>query len=228
MGTTLARSSPCWCRTTSGRSLAADPAGHRARGIRGSGADQDPGTGAGNIGRASRRPVILYIEMSAAAKLLVEEPASSRLAARLDDALEGRRRAAAEHAAGDRAAPALRARRAGPDRRDPPARSIRPGRDRPSFVPRGGLLPGRHLRNFDALHLAAALRIGADAMLTYDRRQAHAADAAGLPVLAPSPAHRDSAPNGGQWPAPDRDSAPNGEPSGSICTAQNLNSGILP
>jgi uncharacterized protein len=48
-----------------------------------------------------------------------------------------------------------------------------------------GLLPGRHLRSFDALHLAAALRIGTDAMLTYDRRQAHAADAAGLPVLAP-------------------------------------------
>jgi hypothetical protein len=35
------------------------------------------------------------------------------------------------------------------------------------------------------LHLAAALRIGADVMVTYDRQQADAADAAGLPVLAP-------------------------------------------
>jgi predicted nucleic acid-binding protein len=48
-----------------------------------------------------------------------------------------------------------------------------------------GLLPGRHLRSLDALHLAAALRVGADAMVTYDRRQADAADAAGLLVLAP-------------------------------------------
>lgn len=47
------------------------------------------------------------------------------------------------------------------------------------------LLPGRHLRSLDALHLAATLRIGADVMLTYSSHQAAAANAAGLPVLAP-------------------------------------------
>ena len=35
------------------------------------------------------------------------------------------------------------------------------------------------------LHVAVALRIGADVIVTYDRRQAEVADAAGLEVLAP-------------------------------------------
>lgn len=48
-----------------------------------------------------------------------------------------------------------------------------------------GLLPGRHLRSLDALHVAGALRIGADVMITYDARQAGAAEAAGLPVAFP-------------------------------------------
>lgn len=48
-----------------------------------------------------------------------------------------------------------------------------------------GLLPGRHLRSLDALHLAAALRLGADVIATYDRRQANTAIAAGLPIWAP-------------------------------------------
>ncbi len=51
-----------------------------------------------------------------------------------------------------------------------------------SLYREAGRLPGRHLRSLDALHLAAALRVGTDVMVTYDRRQA---DAAGLPVLAP-------------------------------------------
>ncbi|MBV8539771.1 MAG: hypothetical protein JO364_15825 [Pseudonocardiales bacterium] len=32
-----------------------------------------------------------------------------------------------------------------------------------------GLLPGRRLHNLDALHLATALRVGADVMVTYGR-----------------------------------------------------------
>ena len=48
-----------------------------------------------------------------------------------------------------------------------------------------GVLPGR-LRSNDAVHLAAALRAGAEAMVTYDGELASAALAAGLPVLRPA------------------------------------------
>jgi len=129
--------------------------------------------------------VILYIETSAAAKLLVEEPASSRLAARLDDALEGgdallssmlleielRRLAVRVELAQTTVTHLLE-------------RFDLVETDR-TLYREAGLLPGRHLRSLDALHLAAALRIGADVMVTYDRRQADAAEATGLPVLAP-------------------------------------------
>ena len=48
-----------------------------------------------------------------------------------------------------------------------------------------GALPGR-LRSNDALHLAAALRVGADEMITYDAELGAAAAAAGLAVAQPS------------------------------------------
>lgn len=47
-----------------------------------------------------------------------------------------------------------------------------------------GTLPGQ-LRSPDALHLAVALRVGADEMVTYDAKLASAATAAGLPVAQP-------------------------------------------
>ena len=47
-----------------------------------------------------------------------------------------------------------------------------------------GTLPGQ-LRANDAMHLAVALRIGADEMLTYDAELAHAAATAGLTVAQP-------------------------------------------
>jgi predicted nucleic acid-binding protein len=129
--------------------------------------------------------VILYVETSAAAKLLVDEPASGRLAARLDDAVacddavlssmlletELRRLAVRVDLAQTAVTQLLE-------------RFDLVETDR-SLYREAGLLPGRHLRSLDALHLAAALRVGADVMVTYDHRQADAADAAGLPVLAP-------------------------------------------
>lgn len=48
-----------------------------------------------------------------------------------------------------------------------------------------GLLPMPFLRTLDALHLEAAIRLNADAMLTYDRRLGEAARAVGLDVIAP-------------------------------------------
>ena len=129
--------------------------------------------------------MILYVETSAAAKLLVNETASSRLAARLDSAVdqdeallssmlletELRRLAVRVDLAQTAVTHLLE-------------RFDLVETDR-SLYREAGLLPGRHLRSLDALHLAAALRVGADVMITYDRRQADAAEAAGLPGLSP-------------------------------------------
>ena len=49
-----------------------------------------------------------------------------------------------------------------------------------------GLLSGPNLRSLDAIHVAAALWGGADSMITYDQRQADAAQESGLAVVAPS------------------------------------------
>jgi len=46
-------------------------------------------------------------------------------------------------------------------------------------------LTSRALRTLDAIHLASALRAGADEMLVYDRKLGEAARAAGLLVSAP-------------------------------------------
>ncbi|GAB3747638.1 type II toxin-antitoxin system VapC family toxin [Microlunatus parietis] len=48
-----------------------------------------------------------------------------------------------------------------------------------------GFLPMPYLRTLDALHLEAAMRLDAAAILTYDRRLGEAARAAGLEVIAP-------------------------------------------
>lgn len=50
-----------------------------------------------------------------------------------------------------------------------------------------GLLPMKHLRTLDALHLESALRLDADAVLTYDQGLADAAREVGIGVLAPRP-----------------------------------------
>jgi hypothetical protein len=102
--------------------------------------------------------VILYIETSAAAKLLVDEPASNRLAGRLDDAVDSDdallstmlletelRRLAVRIDLAQVAVTRL------------VERFDLVETDR-SLFREAGLLPGRHLRSLDALHLVAALR----------------------------------------------------------------------
>lgn len=56
----------------------------------------------------------------------------------------------------------------------------------PSLFREAGLLPGEHLRSLDAIHLAAAIRLGVDAVLTYDVRMTDAARSLGLTTVAPS------------------------------------------
>ena len=55
-----------------------------------------------------------------------------------------------------------------------------------SMFTEAGLLPDVHLRSLDAVHVVAALRIGANVMVSYDKRQLDAAEAAGLHVVSPS------------------------------------------
>jgi predicted nucleic acid-binding protein len=51
-----------------------------------------------------------------------------------------------------------------------------------------GMAGGAMLRTLDAIHVASALRVtaGIEAFVTYDARQAAAAESAGLTVLAPA------------------------------------------
>lgn len=49
-----------------------------------------------------------------------------------------------------------------------------------------GLLPGTDLRSLDALHLAAAIRLDVDQVITYDDRMRTSAHSLGLTVAAPS------------------------------------------
>lgn len=56
----------------------------------------------------------------------------------------------------------------------------------PSLFAEAGLLPGSRLRSLDALHLAAAIRLGVDCVVTYDRRMAEAATDLGMTVVAPT------------------------------------------
>ncbi|WP_448262694.1 type II toxin-antitoxin system VapC family toxin [Microbacterium aurum] len=48
-----------------------------------------------------------------------------------------------------------------------------------------GFLPMPYLRNLDALHLEAAIRLDVDAILTYDKRLGDSAGEVGLDVIAP-------------------------------------------
>ena len=127
-----------------------------------------------------------YVDASAAAKLLVEEAESEALAAFLDDAVRD------GHAVGSSLLLETELRRLGVRLGVPQERVTLVLERLESLVPdadvyrTAGLLPGRDLRSLDALHVAAALRWGADEMVTYDERQAVAARSVGLGVAAPS------------------------------------------
>lgn len=123
-----------------------------------------------------------YLDTSAALKLLVDESESAALAARLDSVtpdlvscllLETElRRAAHRDVLTQQLVSSFVG---GVDLYDVPA----------SLFREAGLLAGDHLRSLDALHLAAAIRIGVDAVVTYDVRMAQASRDLGLVVEAP-------------------------------------------
>jgi hypothetical protein len=126
---------------------------------------------------------IAYLDTSAAIKLVVDEPESEALAAELS--AHGDRRLVAAwllhtemHCA------------AGRHPQDIELGDVRAVLDAVDLIDliRGDMLgAGTHapLRSNDAIHLAVALRVGADQIVTYDAELAAAAGAAGLTVLAP-------------------------------------------
>ena len=129
---------------------------------------------------------MLYLDTSAAAKLLVREKESHVLSRTLDDAADRGvrlvssllletelRRLAVRESIEQASVTAVLAR---VDLYETP----------PSLYHQAGLLPGVSLRSLDALHLAAAIRIGVEALITYDTRQALAAVSLGLVVDAPA------------------------------------------
>ena len=124
-----------------------------------------------------------YVDTSAALKLLVEEPGSEALAAAIDDAapalvasllLETELRRVVHRAPGlsqSRVTELLGV--------------VSLYELPPSLFTEAGLLPGAGLRSLDALHLASAIRLGVDLVLTYDRRMAETAHDLGIQVVAP-------------------------------------------
>lgn len=123
-----------------------------------------------------------YLDTSAAAKLVIDEPESGALAAWVDDG-------SVELVAGMLLETELR--RMGV-RHSIPQLDISALLDHvalygltPAVYREAGVLPGRALRTLDALHLACAVRLGVDTVLTYDDRFADAAQSVGIPVTAP-------------------------------------------
>lgn len=122
-----------------------------------------------------------YVDTSAAMKLIVDEPESAALA----EVLATDRRLVASwllhtelHCA------------AGRHPRDVRLADVQTVLDTINLVDltRGDMLAaGTHapLRSNDAIHLAVAIRLGSDEMVTYDAELADAGNAAGLLILAP-------------------------------------------
>ena len=130
--------------------------------------------------------MICYLDTSAAMKLLVEEPESDGLTRYLQAGAAEQELVASWllhtelHCAANRH----------PDDIDPDSVGIVLDTVSLIDVTRGdlltaGTLPGQ-LRSNDAIHLAAALRLSVDEMLTYDAGLADACAAAGLSVERPA------------------------------------------
>lgn len=127
----------------------------------------------------------IYLDTSAAAKVLVDEAESEALTAYLDD-----ERSTTEIVSSALLETELR-RLAGRLGLDQSAVSdlltridlIDPSR---SIFHEAGVLPGPTLRSLDALHLATALRIEADVLVAYDLRLLDAARDLGLATDSPA------------------------------------------
>lgn len=126
---------------------------------------------------------VIYVDTSALAALLIDQPQSAALVAWLDatpgtlvssDLLETELRRLAIREGldqGDVSRPLGGVALAALDR---------------AVYRNAGFLPMQYLRTLDALHLEAAIRLDVDAILTYDHRLRDAALSAGIDVISPA------------------------------------------
>lgn len=124
-----------------------------------------------------------YLDTSAATKLLVTEAESDALARELD--AEGPALAACQLLETEVRRVVHRVERLTHEH----ATNLLDGVDLyevpQSLFREAGLLPGENLRSLDAIHLAAAIRIDVDAVLSYDTWMSGAARDLGFDVVAP-------------------------------------------
>ncbi len=131
--------------------------------------------------------MIIYVESSAAAKLLAREAETNVLMDALDRLTED----SSTHLVSSLILEtelrrlAVRAELAQPDVTEVLDRFELVDLDRSVFTS-AGILPGKHLGSLDALHIAAALKLDADLMISYDARQIAAAESVGLRTLSPA------------------------------------------
>ncbi len=131
--------------------------------------------------------MIVYIDTSAAGKLILEEDESPALARYLDELaandeviivssslLETELRRLADRAGISQVIVTEVLRRV-----------TLVDMERGLFREAGLILPGTALRSPDALHIAVAVRTSADELITYDIHQAEAAQSVGLTVVSP-------------------------------------------
>jgi predicted nucleic acid-binding protein len=126
---------------------------------------------------------LAYLDTSAALKLIIEEPESAVLAENLSSSSDRLVSSWLLHTEMHCAAGRH------PDDIEPG--TVRAVLDTINLVDltRGDMIAaGTHapLRSNDAIHLAVAIRLGVDELITYDQELADAATRAGLSVLAPS------------------------------------------
>lgn len=131
--------------------------------------------------------MIIYVDTSAAMKLLVEEAESAALADFLETARQGPDTLVASlllhaelHCAANRRPENIRHEAVADVLSAVALVDLESG-----DLTTAPLLPGR-LRSADAIHLATALRVDARAMAVYDAELATAAKTAGLTVLSPA------------------------------------------
>lgn len=126
---------------------------------------------------------VWYLDTSVALKLLIEEAESPALAEAVDSEqpdlvaswlLEAELRRAAQ-GLGMLGMAAISDFLTGVSLYEMPGSSLR----------EAGILPGETLRSLDALHLAAAVRVGVDLVLTHDERMSESAQQLRLRVLSP-------------------------------------------
>jgi predicted nucleic acid-binding protein len=128
--------------------------------------------------------VTVYLDTSAAAKLLVEEPESAELSAYLDelDADEQILSTALLETELRRFGVRLNLAQVAVTELLARVGLVEPNR---SVFYEAGLLPGNHLRSLDALHLATAIRVDASPIVAYDPQLLVAARSLGLETASP-------------------------------------------